>query len=125
MTLKEQFNLKKLIGFKFKKFKLLWRGTRNGFAAFTFHDNCDGKPNTLTVIKNTEGYIFGGYKSKHWISVKDRRIDLSGFLFTLSNPTNTPLKLYKYKDNYILTHKRVFKSYGCSKCSKCQRRSQQ
>ena len=40
-------------------FSLLWRGSRDGFEAKTFHRLCDWQGETLTVIKNTEGFIFG------------------------------------------------------------------
>jgi hypothetical protein len=30
---------------------LLYRGTRDGFTAKSFHEKCDGKENTITIIK--------------------------------------------------------------------------
>jgi uncharacterized coiled-coil protein SlyX len=83
-----------------KRFKLLWRGSRDGFGALDFHGRCDGHANTLTVISDTEGNIFGGFTPVEWDSrVWNRKggdenncwkADDSGrsFLFTLKNPHN-------------------------------------
>ena len=41
-----------------------WRSTRDGWAASTFHSNCDGKIPTLVivkVVKNSKNLVFGGY----------------------------------------------------------------
>jgi len=78
-----------LIGFDStpaKKFTLLCRGTRDGFEASTFHSKCDGKPNTLTVVKTTTDCIFGGYTSVPWSSVGGYKPDSKAFLFSLKNP---------------------------------------
>ena len=47
--------------FRRKRFTLLWRGSRDGFGADDFHGRCDGHKNTLTLIQDTEGHIFGGF----------------------------------------------------------------
>jgi hypothetical protein len=73
-----------------KRWTLLWRGSRDGFGAVEFHSRCDGHPNTLTVILDTKGNIFGGFTSVKWESDgdgKDKGDDsLQSFLFTLKNP---------------------------------------
>jgi hypothetical protein len=40
--------------FKRKQFTLLWRGSRDGFRVRDFHSRCDGHPDTLTAILDTE-----------------------------------------------------------------------
>jgi len=80
-------------GFQTKAFSLLWRGTRDGFAASTFHSLCNNKGSTLTVFKTTSGYIAGGYASVSWTSYGSYVVDSNAFLFTLKNPNNMPLKL--------------------------------
>jgi hypothetical protein len=45
--------------FRGKQFPLLLRGGRDGFGARDFHDRCDGHANTLTLIEDTDGNIFG------------------------------------------------------------------
>jgi hypothetical protein len=47
--------------FRGMQFSLLWRGSDDGFGASDFHDRWDGQANTLTVILDTSGNIFGGY----------------------------------------------------------------
>jgi hypothetical protein len=54
--------------FRGKQFKLLWRGSRDGFGASQFHGRCDAHSNTLTVILDTEGNIFGGFTPLEWES---------------------------------------------------------
>ena len=39
--------------------KLLYRASRDGWNASDFHRTCDGKGATLTVVKSSDGYIFG------------------------------------------------------------------
>jgi hypothetical protein len=45
---------------------LLWRGSRDGFDASEFHKRCDGCGNTLTLIKDRGGFIFGGFTPVPW-----------------------------------------------------------
>ena len=46
-----------------------WHAKTDGSAASTFHDNCDGKGPTVTIIKSGS-YIFGGYTDVSWHSSK-------------------------------------------------------
>ncbi|PKY28727.1 hypothetical protein RhiirB3_481831 [Rhizophagus irregularis] len=49
------------------KFKLLLRGSRDGFSPGKFHGLCDGKPNTVTFIKvKGTDEILGGYNPSIW-----------------------------------------------------------
>ena len=48
------------------KYKLIFRASENGYSAQKFHENCDNKGATLTIIKSNWGNIFGGYVSKSW-----------------------------------------------------------
>ena len=80
-------NLCKLSG---KELKLLYRATRDGFEAASFHANCDNQANTLTVVKTPKGYIFGGYTSLEWDSESSGKNDPSAFLFSLVNALSSP-----------------------------------
>jgi hypothetical protein len=51
-----------------KRFTLLWRGSRDCFRARDFHKRCDGQANTLTLIEDTAGNIFGGFTPVEWES---------------------------------------------------------
>ena len=42
------------------RFVRCWRAKTDGWAASTFHSNCDGKGPTVTIIQ-VGSYIFGGY----------------------------------------------------------------
>jgi hypothetical protein len=57
-----------LIGFLKKKWKLLYRGSDDGFGASNFHKKCDGIANTVTIILSTTGCIFGGFTPIAWES---------------------------------------------------------
>jgi hypothetical protein len=85
--------------FRGKCFKMLWRGGRDGFGSKEFHGRCDGHANTLTVILDTEGNIFGGFTPLEW----DSEICLKGddtettFIFTLKNPHKIPSRKFTSK----------------------------
>jgi hypothetical protein len=104
--------------FRGKGFSLLWRGSRDGFEGREFHGRCDGHANTLTLILDTEGNIFGGFTPVEWESrvwkkanlddlVKKKRRDVDhtwkvddsqkSFLFTLKNPHNIPAMRFALK----------------------------
>ena len=46
-----------------------WHAKTDGWAASTFHNNCDGKGPTVTIIK-VGNYTFGGYTNVPWHSGK-------------------------------------------------------
>eukprot|EP01091_Cochliopodium_minus_P016114 TRINITY_DN5934_c0_g2_i2.p1 TRINITY_DN5934_c0_g2~~TRINITY_DN5934_c0_g2_i2.p1 ORF type:complete len:317 (+),score=79.26 TRINITY_DN5934_c0_g2_i2:41-952(+) len=71
---------------------LLYRGTTHGFAAANFHANCNNQGATLTIVR-VNGYIFGGYTPIPWTSRQNYAFDQRSFIFSLTNPTNNPLKL--------------------------------
>jgi hypothetical protein len=85
--------------FKEKEFPLLWRGRRDGFGDGAFHSRCDGHANTLTVILDTDGNIFGGFTPVEWESQGGTTGDPSqkSFLFTLTNPHNVPARRFALK----------------------------
>jgi hypothetical protein len=78
--------------FRAKCFNLLWRASRNGFTAKEFHRRCDGRANTLTLISDTDGNVFGGFTPVEWESGLACKGDdsLRSFLFTLRNPHGVP-----------------------------------
>ena len=48
-------------------YALVYRASRNGWAAANFHSFCDNKGPTVTVVKSGN-YIFGGYTDESWES---------------------------------------------------------
>jgi hypothetical protein len=101
-----------------KRFTLLWRGSRDGFGARDFHGRCDGHANTLTLIEDTEGNIFGGFTPVEWESREypnsyEYKADpsLKSFLFTLKNPHNVPAR------KLALTAESKDQAIGCDSSS--------
>ena len=47
------------------QWKLCYRASSDGGDGKTFHEKCDGKPNTVTIVKVGE-YVFGGYTNVPW-----------------------------------------------------------
>ncbi|XP_044181235.1 uncharacterized protein LOC114975468 [Acropora millepora] len=72
---------------------LCWRASLHGWAAKTFHSLCDKKGPTVTIVKDTNNNIFGGYTSISWQSLNQDVNDSKAFLFSLKNPTNNSSKL--------------------------------
>jgi len=42
-------------------YKLLYRGSENGFSYNSFHNRCDNIKGTLMIVKTSKGLKFGGY----------------------------------------------------------------
>lgn len=84
---------------KTNNFNLLYRGSRDGFNANDFHNLCNSEGKTLTLIRNENGHIFGGFASISWESPSSCRYRQApgSFIFTLTNmhgiqPTKFSLK---------------------------------
>jgi hypothetical protein len=79
------------------RFRLLYRGSRDGFEANTFHSLCDGHSNTVTLILSANDCIFGGYTPIAWRSSGGVTSDpsLSSFIFTIKTPHNLPSQIFK------------------------------
>jgi len=69
---------------------LKYRASRDGFSGQNFHTKCDGVSNTLTIIKTTNGNIFGAFAEKAW--VKGSVVDQKAFVISLINKENKPFK---------------------------------
>jgi hypothetical protein len=90
--------------FREKRFVLLWRGSRDGFRARDFHGRCDGRANTLMLILDTDGNVFGGftplqwesreYDDRYWMNCWKCDDSLKSFLFALKNPHNIPARKF-------------------------------
>jgi hypothetical protein len=83
---------------------LLYRGSRDGFQARSFHGRCDGHAKTITMIQSTNDSIFGGYTPLAWTSAFEDISDSSwqSFLFTIKNPHNiAPQTFRQIRQNQI------------------------
>jgi hypothetical protein len=76
--------------FERKQWKLVYRGSRDGFGLSNFHSKCDGESNTVTIIQTMKGFIFGGFSSLAWDSSGGWKIDNArkSFVFSVRNPHN-------------------------------------
>jgi len=87
-----QSDLNKLCEFpESQGWDLKYRASRDGFSGENFHTNCDGISNTLTIIKTTNGNIFGAFAVEAWTN-RTRVIDPEAFIVSLINKENNPFK---------------------------------
>lgn len=83
-----------------RKTTLLYRASRDGFAAKDYWRQCAGKSHTLTIVKvKGNGFVCGAYAAFQWpanAAVKNVYIlepSRWTFLFSLVNAQNRPVKL--------------------------------
>ncbi|KAL9962013.1 hypothetical protein ACROYT_G031066 [Oculina patagonica] len=83
---------------------LCYRASTHGLAARTFHSRCDGKRDTVTIIKK-EQYVFGGYTDIPWVSDTSGRYGYTSnaFIFSLRNKEGMgPFKSMVKKPQYAI-----------------------
>ncbi len=66
------------------RWRLVYRASVDGFAAKNFHEKCDGVPMTLSIVKTTNSFIFGGYASEPWDQTGEYICDKNAFIFRYS-----------------------------------------
>ncbi|EXX53830.1 hypothetical protein RirG_240220 [Rhizophagus irregularis DAOM 197198w] len=104
------------------EFKLLLRGSRDGFTPKKFHELCDNIPNTMTFIKikGTEE-IIGGYNPLKWQISHDDDDDgewgetKDSFIFSFKNKDNfkeSILSRVNDASNAIYYHNRFGPTFG-------------
>ena len=62
------------------RMELIYRASRDGDGSKSFHYKCDGKSNTLTVIKSALGKRFGAFSVGKWNSEQNYISDEKAFL---------------------------------------------
>ena len=77
--------IKKKFNKKIKKYELLFRATRDGFEASKFHEKCDGKNYTVTLVITSIGRRFGGFTDQAWDKSDSYKTGSNGFIFSLDN----------------------------------------
>ena len=65
------------------KMELLYKATRDGDSSSSFHNKCNGKSPTLTLVKTSNGYRCGGFTSLPWDSFRDYKEDNDAFVFSM------------------------------------------
>ena len=64
-------------------YTLIYKATRDGDKAETFHNMCDSYNNTLILIKTLKGRRFGGYTYEKWEGEDINKKDNRAFLFSI------------------------------------------
>jgi len=96
LDIRSEFAYARELYFPFK-FKLLLRGSRDGFTPKTFHELCDNIPCTVTFIKvKGTDEILGGYNPLIWKSSEVFAQSNDSFIFSFKSKNN-------FKD-LILSH---------------------
>jgi hypothetical protein len=88
---------------------LLYRASRDGFGASTFHSRCDGQGATLTVIRATNGRIAGGFTPTSWNSNNNYISVASGQAYLFSTSGNTATK---YFNNNSYSNTPIYSMYA-------------
>jgi hypothetical protein len=94
------------------KWSLIYRASRDGRSAEAFHSKCDNKAKTLTVVKSTDGYIFGGYAEQAWDSSNQFKFDPNAVLFSLVNPFSRPAFIWNSESIKDIKGIYCYSSYG-------------
>jgi hypothetical protein len=55
-----------LAEFRGQTARLLWRASEHDFRGEAFHRYCDGRANTLTLVQDADGSVFGGFTPVEW-----------------------------------------------------------
>lgn len=87
-------------------FKLIYRATRDGADADSYHKMCDGKANTVSIVQTVKGNKFGGYTETQIENGNMGYKDPKSFIFSLNKQ-----KIYENlnKDGTVIRH---YKGYG-------------
>lgn len=82
-------------------FKLVYRATRDGFSAKSFHARSKNKERVLAVIRSGSN-VFGGYTDLSWNGNEwgYYRSDRNALLFSFRNPSNVPTIYRQQYYNY-------------------------
>ena len=83
-------------------YTLLYKATRDGDLARNFHNKCDNRGTTLTLVKTVEGWIFGGHTTCAWQSGVNRYEKCEDvFMFSLSLLKKYP---FNYKGSNVIVN---------------------
>ena len=62
---------------------LLFSGSTHGWQKSKFHELCDEKGPTITVMKSKAGRVFGGFAMQSWDSKTGRKADEKAFIYSI------------------------------------------
>eukprot|EP01084_Bolivina_argentea_P169439 293737_1 len=90
----------------FIELKLLYRWSRDGHAGREFHNRCDNKGATLTLIHTEFDHVCGGYATVDWQSSGEYKADPTSFIFLLRSQFGHKPKIFTKQHNpqWIVYH---------------------
>ncbi|CDW89683.1 UNKNOWN [Stylonychia lemnae] len=92
--------------------KLLYKASKDGFTAESFHHKCDNQGPTISFIQSEHGKVFGCYTSLSWATPDKHSKDSEAFVFSLSH--NTLHEQYQNFDSAVGQYKKYFMVFGSS-----------
>ncbi len=113
---KEEFvqilkGIRKSFEFKIQNIILLYKASRDGDSSSAFHQKCDRKPFTITIVKTTTNKRFGGFTVLSWNSNGTYYSDRYAFIFSLDNKENYYINNYT-GENEIYCHSSYGPTFG-------------
>ncbi|GES96369.1 carbohydrate-binding module family 13 protein [Rhizophagus clarus] len=100
------------------EFKLLLRGSRDGFTPNKFHEICDNRSCTITIIKaKGNNQILGGYNPIEWKSERGYVATKDSFIFSFENGNdiNNHILSRVINKNYAIFNDHTYgPSFGCA-----------
>ncbi|RIA97522.1 hypothetical protein C1645_813929 [Glomus cerebriforme] len=93
------------------EFKLLYRDSRDGNTAATFHAKCDNKGANIVVVKiKNKNQIIGGYNPLEWNSSNTYKATYDSFIFSFTNKNDLQSAKVGYSNGN--QYSIVFSSYN-------------
>jgi hypothetical protein len=99
--------------------KALYVASRDGWSTRKFHDLCDGKGPTITLVRTETGHIFGGYTSVPWskgtFKMRPPRWDETmvddkdAFVFRVAAPQNCTYRTWE--DVFNMSFNQVYEPF--------------
>ncbi|GES96377.1 carbohydrate-binding module family 13 protein [Rhizophagus clarus] len=100
------------------EFKLTLRGSRDGLTPDKFHDICDDRSCTLTIVKvKGNDQILGGYNPIEWKSERGYVATKDSFIFSFKNgdDINDHILSRVVNENYAIFNDQTYgPSFGCT-----------
>lgn len=89
----QQFELISYLGMTDKILRPCYRATRDGWRGYDFHNHCNFISNTLSIVKDTQGWIFGGFVETWWDNRGTYASSQNAFLFSYHNSYGTMFRM--------------------------------
>jgi len=110
LTTAQEAQLNSWYGNSNAEWELCYQMSRDGTSASTFHNRCNSKGETMTVIKATNGRKFGGYSNLSWTNGSYYQGTSSSWLYSLDKKTKHTY--YRYSQYGIYQWSRYGPTWG-------------